>query len=86
MERPGAARPYREKSLPAGFAPLTAAAAATTTAGSARKAATSTATTFGLGTRFVHIQRATIEVSAVQCRDCLIRLSGIAHFDESEPA
>jgi hypothetical protein len=72
------------KKLPAGFAPLAWAAAAPLGTSTASTAAESAPAAFGFGTRFVDVQRATVQVMTIQGRDRPIRLSGIGHFDESE--
>src|SRR6516225_77273 len=64
--------------LPAGLPPLTPAAL-----GAARE---STAPTFSLRTRLVHVERATFQVGAIQGRYCPIRLGRFRHLDESEAA
>ena len=64
--------------LPAGLSTLTPAAL-----GASRE---STAPTFRLRTRLVHVEQATFKVGAIQSRDCPIRLGRIRHLDESEAA
>jgi hypothetical protein len=70
----------------------TPAAAATTVptavpASAAAFASTATAAgMFGFWARFIHIQRASANLRAVQRGDCLIALFVIGHFDEAEAA
>jgi hypothetical protein len=55
-------------------------------AAAATKAATPAATALSLGTRFINIERAAIDFTAVQASDGAVRLSGFSHFDERKPA
>lgn len=43
-------------------------------------------TALGLGTRFVHVDRAAIHVAAVQAIDCRLGCRAVCHFDECETA
>ena len=55
----------------------------------AETAATSTATaaaTIFLRAGFVDVERTAVEVRTIQCRDCRIALSVVAHFDEAKAA
>jgi hypothetical protein len=81
--------------LPAGLSPRTrsAAAASTTptaatgasaTAATGASAATTAAATLRAG--FVDIERASIQIGAVESRDRLVRLGAIGHFDERKAA
>src|ERR1043166_3019652 len=70
--------PRRETLLPARFAPLAA-----ETAGVSTPAA---ATTLGFGASFVHVQRTTLELGAVQAGDGLVGFLGVAHFDKRKAA
>jgi hypothetical protein len=36
------------------------------------------------GTGFVNVNRATVELSAVQCGDSFVAFLGVRHFDEAE--
>jgi hypothetical protein len=70
--------------LPTGFAPL---AAETATAAVAATAAATTAKAVSAlftSTRFVHVQRAPIQVAAVKAVYCISGFSGIRHFHEGE--
>jgi hypothetical protein len=40
----------------------------------------------GLGTRFVHIQRAPVQFGAIQMRDSRLGIFGFRHFDKCEAA
>jgi hypothetical protein len=62
---------------------VAAASAATTTATVAAPTTAAAAPVF-FGTRFVDVQRSTVEITAVEFGYSAIRLGGIVHFDESK--
>ena len=64
---------------------LVAIATATTAAASAAISA-ATATALDLGTRFVHVQGASANLSAVQRGDGLVAFFGVAHFNKAKTA
>jgi len=82
--------------LPAGLTPLTrsAATAATTSATAAAATRSATAATArasataaaALRAGFVNIERASIQIGAVESGDRLVRLGAIRHFDECKAA
>jgi hypothetical protein len=82
--------------LPAGLSPLTrstttAAAASTTAAAATGSAATPAAGTSAtaaatLRAGFIDVERASIQIGAVESCDRLVRLGAIRHFDEGKAA
>jgi hypothetical protein len=67
---------------------LPAVTAATTTAAlaSAPTTATSTAGAFRFRSRFIHIQGASADLRAIQCRDRFLSVLGACHLDKAETA
>src|ERR1700689_1387904 len=73
--------------LPAGLSPRTGATAAATGASStAPTGASSASTATTLRTGFIDIERASIQIGAVESCDRLVRLGAIRHFDERKAA
>src|SRR5690348_11125589 len=72
----------RERGLPQTFPGLTGALVAP----AAKAAAPSATGPIRLGLRFVYVQGATIQVGAVQGRDCFLSFRFVPHFHEAEPA
>ena len=76
------------KRLPARLAPPPTAAATAMAAATAIAvtSATTTRSTLGTGTRFVHVESPAIQFLPVECFDCLGRLGCIGHFDKGKAA
>src|SRR4029077_7851642 len=70
---------FRARDLPPIAANTTAAAFS-----SAATASATAATAFGLRSRFVHVERASADLRAVESRDRLVSLLGVRHLDEAE--
>jgi len=51
-----------------------------------RAARESTASTFRLRARLIHVERSTVNIGAIQRCNCPIRFSRIRHLNESEAA
>jgi hypothetical protein len=72
--------------VPATATATAAMSAASATAIPAAAATSTTSATLDLGSGFVDVERASPNLSAVECRDGFIALFGVAHFHKAEAA